>query len=71
MTEWLPVAQRNFAAQVDWIAEHDPWAAVDVGDTVLRAIDRLADHRGLGRAQSLSWTTGAWRSPPPRSPKRV
>jgi hypothetical protein len=24
--EWLPEAEKNLAAQLDWIADRDPWA---------------------------------------------
>lgn len=47
--EWLPEAARNLTAQLDWIAERDPWAAIDVGDAIHDAIARLADHPAWGR----------------------
>ncbi len=47
--EWLPEAASNLTAQLDWIAERDPWAAIDVGDAIHDAIARLADHPALGR----------------------
>lgn len=47
--EWLPEAARNLTAQIDWIAERDPWAAIDVGDAIHEAIARLADHPAIGR----------------------
>ena len=47
--EWLPEAARNLTAQLEWIAEHDPWAAIDVGDAVHASMERLADHPAIGR----------------------
>lgn len=47
--EWLPAAARNLAAQLEWIAERDPWGAIDVGDAVHAAVERLADHPSIGR----------------------
>lgn len=47
--EWLPEAARNLTAQLEWIAERDPWAAIDVGDAVHAAVGRLADHPAIGR----------------------
>jgi toxin ParE1/3/4 len=47
--EWLPGAARNLNAQLEWIAERDPWAAIDVGDTVHASVGRLTDHPALGR----------------------
>jgi plasmid stabilization system protein ParE len=44
--EWLPEAERTLTAQLDWIAGSDPWAAIDVGDTVHAAVRRLADYPG-------------------------
>jgi toxin ParE1/3/4 len=47
--EWLPEAARNLAAQLEWIAERDAWAAIDVGDAVHAAVERLVDHPAIGR----------------------
>ncbi len=47
--EWLPEAARNLSAQFEWIAERDPWAALDVGDAVHAAVARLADQPATGR----------------------
>lgn len=47
--EWLPEAQRSLAAQLDWVAQHDAWAAIDMGDAVHPAVGRLADHPAVGR----------------------
>lgn len=47
--EWLAAATRNLTAQLEWIAERDPWTAIDVGEAVHAAIERLADHPEIGR----------------------
>jgi len=47
--EWLPEAAHNLTAQLEWIAERDPWAAINVGDAVHAAVERLADHPAIGR----------------------
>ena len=47
--EWLPEAARNLTAQLEWIAEHDPWAAIDAGDALHAGVARLADHPPIGR----------------------
>lgn len=47
--EWLPDAVSGLQEQLNWIAEHDPWAAVTVGDAVLAAADRLGQYPGIGR----------------------
>lgn len=47
--EWLPEAARNLTAQLEWIAERDPWAAIDVGDAVHAAVERLSDLPAMGQ----------------------
>ena len=47
--EWLPEAAGNLTAQLEWIAERDPWAAIDVGDAVDATVTRLIAHPALGR----------------------
>ena len=47
--EWLPEATRNLTTQLEWIAERDLAAAIDVGDAVHTAVARLADHPTIGR----------------------
>jgi len=54
--EWLPEADRNLAAQLDWIAESDPWAAIDMGDTIHAAVNRLADHPAIARPGRVAGT---------------
>lgn len=47
--EWLPDAERSLATQMRWVAERDPWAAIDMGDAVHAAVGRLPDHPAMGR----------------------
>ena len=47
--EWLPEAAHSQTAQLEWIAERDPWAAINVGDAVHPAVERPADHPAIGR----------------------
>lgn len=54
--EWLPQAARNLTAQLEWIAERDPWAAIDTGDAVHAAVQRLADHPAMGRPGRVAGT---------------
>ena len=56
--EWLPEAERNFGAQLDWIAQQNPWAALDIGEAVLAAVGRLADHPAMGRPGRVAGTRG-------------
>jgi toxin ParE1/3/4 len=56
--EWLPEAARNLTAQLEWIAERAPWAAIDVGDAVHAVVGRLADHPALGRPGRVPATRG-------------
>ena len=42
--EWLPEAERNRDSQLAYIAERNPWAAIDLGDAIEAALARLADY---------------------------
>ncbi|MFQ5776099.1 MAG: type II toxin-antitoxin system RelE/ParE family toxin [Kiloniellaceae bacterium] len=42
--EWLPEAEGNRASQLAYIAERNPWAALDMGDAIEAAVARLADY---------------------------
>lgn len=54
--EWLTEATRNLTAQLEWLAERDPWAAIDVGDAVHVAVERLAEHPAIGRPGRIPGT---------------
>ncbi|MBF0168965.1 MAG: type II toxin-antitoxin system RelE/ParE family toxin [Alphaproteobacteria bacterium] len=41
--EWLPKAKANLDSQLDYIAETNPWAAIELGDAIEAAVSRLAD----------------------------
>ena len=41
--DWLPEAKRNRESQLAYIAERNPWAAIEMGDTIEDAVARLAD----------------------------
>ena len=45
--EWLPEAQRSLTAQLEWIAERHPWAALDVGDAIHAAVGRLSNYPAM------------------------
>jgi len=47
--EWLPIAERSREDQLLYIAERNPWAAIDAGDAILAAVSHLADHPRMGR----------------------
>lgn len=54
--EWLPEAEKNLTTQLDWIADHDAWAAIDMGDAILAAVDRLADFPAIARPGRVAGT---------------
>lgn len=54
--EWLPEAEKNLAAQLDWIADRDPWAAIDIGDAILAAVNRLAAYPAIARPGRVAGT---------------
>ena len=54
--EWLPKAAHNLNAQLAYIGEHNPAAAIDVGDAVEKCLSRLADLPESGRPGRLPGT---------------
>ena len=42
--EWLSEAERNRDSQLAYIAERNPWAAIDVGDAIEAAVARITDY---------------------------
>jgi toxin ParE1/3/4 len=54
--EWLPDAEQGLAAQLEWVAEHNPWAALDMGDAIHAAIERLADYPAIARPGRVAGT---------------
>lgn len=55
--ERLPQAERNRDDQFDFVAAHNPQAALDLGDRILVAVRRLADHPHRARP-GRAGTTG-------------
>jgi toxin ParE1/3/4 len=54
--EWLPKAERNRDSQIAYIAERNPWAAIDLGDAIEAAVDRLANYPESGRLGRVQGT---------------
>lgn len=54
--EWLPVAERNRARQLAYIAERNPRAVIAMGDAIEAAVRRLADHPQMGRPGRVQGT---------------
>jgi addiction module RelE/StbE family toxin len=54
--EWLPIAERNRASQLAYIAERNPRAAIAMGDAIEAAVRRLADHPRMGRPGRVKGT---------------
>ena len=54
--EWLPKAAHNLNDQLAYIGEHNPAAAIDVGDAVESCLSRLADFPESGRPGRLPGT---------------
>ncbi len=46
---WLPTAIVNRDAQLDYIAQDNPQAAIERGDRVMAQVDNLYDHPEIGR----------------------
>jgi toxin ParE1/3/4 len=54
--EWLPESLHNPTAQLAWIADHDPLAAVGVGDSIEAAVGRLGEYPAVGRPGRVTGT---------------
>jgi toxin ParE1/3/4 len=54
--DWLPIAERNRASQLAYVAERNPQAAIDMGDAIEAAVRRLADHPRIGRPGRIRGT---------------
>lgn len=54
--EWLPVAEQNREDQLVYIADRNPRAAIDMGDTIEAAVLWLADNPRLGRPGRIPGT---------------
>jgi toxin ParE1/3/4 len=54
--EWLPAAERDFNAIVDFIADDNPVAAIGQGDEIEQQIAGLIEHRQRGRSGRVKGT---------------
>jgi toxin ParE1/3/4 len=54
--EWLPVAERNRESQLAYIAQRNPWAAIDLGDAIEASVRNLADNPHMGRLGRVKGT---------------
>ena len=46
---WTPTADKTFDAQIDYIEQDNPQAAIDVGDRVYQQVEQLARFPEMGR----------------------
>lgn len=53
---WLPLARRLRFAQLDYIAERNPRAAMRVDDEIEQQADYLQEHPDMGRAGRVKGT---------------
>lgn len=53
---WLPRAILDRNAQIDYIAERNPRAAIDQGDRIEQQIGQLLDHPEMGRPGRVDGT---------------
>lgn len=54
--EWLPQVERSRDDQLDYVAAHNPQAALDLGDRLTPAVRRLVDHPHSGRPGKVGMT---------------
>jgi len=47
--KWLPRAVFNLDAQIDYIAEHNPLAAITQSELIEKQVDQLLEQPGMGR----------------------
>ena len=55
-TERRPIAERNRNTQIAYLADRNPWAAIDMGDAIEAAIERLIDYPHTGRPGRIRGT---------------
>ena len=53
---WLPVAVADREGLVDYIAARNPFAAIEQGDRIAQAIDRLSEFPEIGRTGRVPGT---------------
>jgi toxin ParE1/3/4 len=54
--DWLPVAEKSLQTQLDFIEEHHPSAALDLGETIETALIALAEYPQMGRPGRVKGT---------------
>jgi plasmid stabilization system protein ParE len=54
--EWLPTARRQRAAQIAYLAERSPKAALALGEALTAAVGRLAEYPEIGRPRRVATT---------------
>ncbi len=54
--EWLPLAERDREDHLNYVGEHNPWAAIEIGDAFEAAIWRLRNYAEIGRAGRVKGT---------------
>ena len=53
---WLPPAIANRDAQIDYIAQENPKAAIEQGDRIENQLSQLIDHPEMGRPGRVKGT---------------
>jgi len=53
---WRPMAMDDLDSVVDYIAQDNPRAAIDVGDAIVDQVGQLATHPNLGRPGRIEGT---------------
>lgn len=53
---WLPRAIANRDAQIDYIAQENPKAAIEQGDRIENQVSQLIDHPEMGRPGRVKGT---------------
>lgn len=56
IVEWTPLAAENLEMIIDYIAEHNPVAAYDLEDHILKSAESLAEHPYKGRSGRVAGT---------------
>ena len=53
---WLKTALRNLEAELDYIAQENPQAAIQVSNRILASVDLLSDQPHLGKPGRVAGT---------------
>ncbi|HEX5328515.1 MAG TPA: type II toxin-antitoxin system RelE/ParE family toxin [Acetobacteraceae bacterium] len=52
----MAIAERNRESQLAYVGEHNPRAAINIGDAIESAVRRLIDHPHIGRKGRVKGT---------------